>query len=157
MRVSVDTARDSADITPGGPNGSPADIDPGSRTFRDLPATYVDHGEILGFVLKSAPAAAAKITYGDGVDFTPGTAADIIVRLYDGATLLETINWDITATGLPNAAANSGEANSFIVQDNLGQAFNRIEIQAAGAMNGVNVADEGARFVLTDLDFLLIG
>ena len=71
-------------ITGGGPEGSPADIEagnsPGGRTFADTPPNYVDLGETLGFVLKGKPATADRIAYGDALDFTPGTSADIVVN-----------------------------------------------------------------------------
>ncbi len=83
------------------------------------------------------------------MDLTPGTTADIIVRLYNGTTLLETVTYDITGS------VGSEESGSFTVQDFLTLNFNRMEIEAAGSMNGINVADAGARFVITDLDFFL--
>lgn len=168
--LSVDSARNNAVITGGGPEGSPADIEagnsPGGRTFADTPPNYVDLGETLGFVLKGKPATAARIAYGDALDFTPGTSADIVVKLYSDGTLLKTVTQDIAQMGaLPAGAAPSaisttatgtGEAGSFTVQADLGTSFDRIEIQAAGAVNLVSIADAGARFVLTDLDFMLI-
>jgi hypothetical protein len=143
--LSVNTARDSADVTGGGPAGSPADIETGTFTYSDGPAYYVDRGEVLGFVLRTAGGGlSAKVTYGDASDLTPGTAVDITVRLYAAGTLIETIDHDILATD-----------DSFTVADDLGAAFDRIEIQAAGSMDGIVVADAGARFVLADLDIVL--
>ncbi len=142
--LGINTARDSADVTDGGPNGSPADIETGSDTYRDGAPSHVDRGEVLGFVLKSATALSATITYGDATDFTPADDADIIVRLYQGSTLIEEVEHDIVAG-----------AGSFTVADNFGAGFDRMEIQAAGGMDGIFVADAGARFALTDLDFVL--
>jgi hypothetical protein len=66
------------------------------------------------------------------------------VRLYQGSTLIEEIEHDIT-----------GGDGSFTVSDNFGGFFDRMEIQAAGGMDGIETVDAGASFVLTDLDFRL--
>jgi hypothetical protein len=143
--LGVNTARDSGEITAGGPNGSPDDVETGDETYADGAATpHLARGEVLGFVLKASSALSATIVYGDATDLTPVDPVDIIVRLYNGATLIEEIEHDIT-----------GASGSFTVADNFGAAFNRMEIQAAGGMDGIVLADAGARFVLTDLDFAL--
>jgi len=155
--LAVNTARNPADITPGGPNGGPLDIDPSQiGTLRDLGPQYVNNGEILGFsLINNAVGAAsfatgAKISFAQGADLTPSTNADIIVRLYNNTVLLETVTYNITGT---EASEQSG---FFLVADNLGQNFNRMEIEAAGSMDGINVADAGARFVVTDVDIFII-
>ncbi|WP_146217163.1 hypothetical protein [Falsiroseomonas bella] len=142
--LGVNTARDSADVTAGGPNGSPADIETGTDTYSDGAPAAVDRGEVLGFVLKASAALSATITYGNAADFTPEDAVDIIVRLYQGSTLIEEIEHDIT-----------GGDGSFTVSDNFGGFFNRMEIQAAGGMDGIETVDAGASFALVDLDFRL--
>jgi hypothetical protein len=144
--LGIHTGREPAIVTPGGPNGSPADIE------RDTDFTYqggglgpqMELGEVLGFVLKTYSGLSATITYGNAEDFTPTDDADIIVRLYQDSTLIETIEHDIT-----------GADGSFTVADDLGAAFNRMEIQAAGGMDGIVLVDAGARFTLTDLDIVL--
>ncbi|MBK1657560.1 hypothetical protein [Paracraurococcus ruber] len=160
FELSVNSARNPAEITPDGTDGGPLDVDPGQTgTLRDLGPGFINNGEILGFSLvKNAVGAAsfasqAVITYGKGVDLTPGSDADIIVRLYNNSTLIETITKNIVNTV---DAAGSYESDTFTVADNLLQTFNRIEIEAAGSMNGIVAADAGAKFVITDLDFFLV-
>jgi hypothetical protein len=142
--LGVNTARDSAEVSTGGANGSPADIETGPDTYSDGAPAAVDRGEVLGFVLKTSSALSATITYGNAADLTPEDPVDIIVRLYQGSTLIEEIEHDIT-----------GGDGSFTVSDNFGGFFDRMEIQAAGGMDGIETVDAGASFVLTDLDFRL--
>ncbi len=166
--LSVDTARNSADISEGGADGSPGDIDPGTSTFHDSPGSHVELGEVLGFVLTHQPALAARITYGDAFDFSPDSAEDIIVRLYKEGTLVQTTTHDVLATGTAGTSPSSvstyspgmGESGSIVVTLDPGFDFDRIEIQAAGSVTlvpgpGNVIEDAGARFVLTDLDFIL--
>jgi hypothetical protein len=157
--LSVHSHRHPAVVTPGGENGGPAeiDVDRQSTIGEDPTPNYINHGEILGFSLIAKNiggtpsfANSAKITFAKGADLTPATTADIIVRLYNDSLLLETITYDITGT------IASEQSGSFTVHDSLFQNFNRMEIEAAGSMNGVLVADAGARFVVTDLDFFLV-
>jgi hypothetical protein len=152
--LGIDTATPADVLTPGGPNGSPADVAQGTGNLGDESGgAFINTGEVVGVVLKSGLAATAlRIQYANATDLTPATSADIIVRLYQGGTLIETVTHDIanTDTTTPGSA-------EFVVADNFGQSFDRVEIQAAGSSTGPGVTDAGARFALTDIDFAIDG
>lgn len=152
--LGIDSASPADVPTAGGPNGSPADVAPGTGNLGDESGgRFINTGEVVGVVLKSALAATAlRIQYADATDLTPATASDIIVRLYQGDMLIETVTHDIANTD--SLTPGNG---AFVVADNFGQVFDRVEIQAAGSSTGVGVTDAGARFALTDLDFAISG
>ncbi len=137
--MSIDTAAPADVVIPGGPNGSPADINPGSGNYGDEGATsgakFINDGELVGFVLKANDASKGVVSYANGFDTTPATMNDIIIRLYSDDTLIETINHDVT-----------GAPGSIMFSDDAGKLFNRVEVEAGA----------GVRFNLTDADFLLV-
>ena len=130
--MSIDTAAPADVVIPGGPNGSPADINPGSGNYGDEGATsgakFINDGELVGFVLKANDASKGVVSYENGFDATPATMNDIIIRLYSDDTLLETINHDVT--GAP------GSMGSIMFSDDAGRLFNRVEVEA-GAGGGL--------------------
>jgi hypothetical protein len=144
--LSVNTGQNEATITPGGPNGSPLDIDNGPSTFNDSGVETIELGEIVGVVLNAFDGTSAEIRVNVVSDApTDDADVDMIVRLYQGSTLIETLTYDLVVG-----------VNTVTAVDNFDQAFDRMEIAATGSMAGENVGvDFGAAFVIEDLNIRL--